>query len=246
MAKCVFVREANINALSLEKLLNFFKLFHCRENLIIFSGGTSSPKLNGCIPFWISSVLLHKKEILLWTDLRRQFFLIWQQLMEIIIQANETDYWNLSSILFRYESTPWKSLKSCFEAEGLLFLGRGWGLLRQGATVSILNQTTNGSILFSCHLPSHVTEVENDIPTGNGIFFSQKEGVMIWIVVIPQILHIEIFIPKLIVSADENLGIWLDHEVGLLFFSSGHQVLAWYYILWGRTKKEGAIFETTK
>ena len=63
---------------------------------------------------------------------------------------------------------------------------------------------------------------------------------------IPQILHIEILIPKLIVSADENLGIWLDHEVGLLFFSSGHQVLAWYYTLWSRKKKEGAIFETTK
>lgn len=42
---------------------------------------------------------------------------------------------------------------------------------------------------------------------GMGFFFSQKEGVMIRIDVIPQILHVEILIAKLIVSADENLGI---------------------------------------
>lgn len=166
--------------------------------------------------------------------------------MKIIIQANETDNWNLSLIWFRYESTAVKESGKLFWSWRSAVPGQRVRTTRQGAAVSILNQTTNGSTLFSCHLPSHVTEVENDIPTGNGIFFSQKEGVMIWIDVIPQILHIEILIAKLIVSADENLGIWLDHEVGLLFFSSGHQVLSWYYTLWDRTKIEGAIFETTK
>lgn len=89
--------------------------------------------------------------------------------MKLIIEIYLQYYLDMKAL-------PWKSLESCFEAEGLLFLGRGWGLLRQGATVSILNQTTNGSILFSCHLPSHVTEVENDIPTGNGIFFFSERG----------------------------------------------------------------------
>lgn len=62
---------------------------------------------------------------------------------------------------------------------------------------------------------------------GMGLF-SQKEGVMIWIVVTPQMLHIEILIPKLTVSADESLGRWLDHKVGILSFQSGTMCLLGY------------------
>lgn len=91
--------------------------------------------------------------------------------MKIIIQANEIDNWNLSLIWFRYESTAVKESGKLFWSWRSAVPGQRVRTTRQGAAVSILNQTTNGSILFSCHLPSHVTEVENDIPTGNGIFF---------------------------------------------------------------------------
>lgn len=166
--------------------------------------------------------------------------------MEIIIQANETDYWNLSSILFRYESTAVKESGKLFWSWRSAVFWQRLRTTQAGSNCIHLEPDYQWQYplllpsAFTCHWGRKwYTNWEWD-------FFSQKEGVMIWIVVIPQILHIEILIPKLIVSADENLGIWLDHEVGLLFFSSGHQVLAWYYTLWGRTKKEGAIFETTK
>lgn len=173
-------------------------------------------------------------------------FLIWQQLMKIFIQANETDHWNLSSILFRYESTavketgklfwswrsavPWQRVRTTQAGSNCIHLEPDYKL-----QCSLLLPS-----VCTCHWGRKwYTNWEWD-------FFSQKEGVMIWIVVTPQMLHIEILIPKLTVSADESLGRWLDHKVGILSFQSGHHVFAWLYILWGRTKEEGAIFETTK